>query len=161
MSWRYWTGLAQPLHYGPRMRELRYAIRQLLRSPGYAIVAITTLALGMGATTAFFSVLYGVVLRPPAYPDAGRLVSLVNGRPETEGDGERFAQAELVDIRARQRAFSAIGAAGLGRMTLNGAHDGDGYAERVKVADVTAELFPVLGIPAAIGRTFTLSLIHI
>ncbi len=136
------------------MRELRYAIRQLLRSPGYAIVAILTLALGMGATTAFFSVLYGAVLRPPPYPDAGRLVSLVNARPETEDDGERFARAELVDIRSRQRAFSAIGAAALGRMTLNGASDGDGFAERVKVSDVTPELFTVLGIPAAIGRTF-------
>jgi putative ABC transport system permease protein len=138
-----------------RMRELRYAIRQLLRSPGYAIVAVLTLALGMGATTAFFSVLYGVVLRPPPYPEAERLVSLLNTRPETQGDGDRFAQAEIVDIRSRQRAFSAIGAAALGRMTLNGASDGDGFAERVKVSDVTAELFPVLGIKAALGRTFT------
>jgi len=137
------------------MRELRYAVRQLLRAPGYAIVAVVTLALGMGATTAFFSVLYGVVLRPPPYPDAGRLVSLLNTRPETQGDGDRFAQAEIVDVRSRQRAFSAIGAAALGRMTLNGATDGDGFAERVKVSDVTAELFAVLGVPAAIGRTFT------
>ena len=51
-----------------RMRELRYAIRQLVSAPGYALVAVLTLALGMGATTAFFSVLYGVVLRPPDYP---------------------------------------------------------------------------------------------
>ena len=65
------------------MRELRYAIRQIVRSPGYTVVAVLTLALGMGATTTFFSVLYGVVLRPPDYPDAGRLVSLVNARPET------------------------------------------------------------------------------
>jgi putative ABC transport system permease protein len=137
------------------MRELRYAARQLVRSPGYAIVAVLTLALGMGATTAFFSVLYGVVLRPPAYPDADRLVSLVNARPETVGDGDRFARAELADIQARQRAFSAIGAAALGRMTLNAAGDGDGFAERVKVADVTPDLFTVLGVPAARGRTFT------
>jgi predicted permease len=136
------------------MRELRYAARQLLRSPGYTIVSVVTLALGMGATTAFFSVLYGVVLRPPAYPDADRLVSLVNARPETAGDGERFARAEVVDIRARQRTLSSIAAAGLGRMTLNGASDGDGFAERVKVADVTPDLFDVLGVPAAHGRTF-------
>jgi predicted permease len=137
------------------MRELRYAARQLLRSPGYTIVAVLTLALGMGATTAFFSVLYGVVLRPPAYPGAERLVSLVNARPETAGDGERFSRAEIVDIRARQRALSAIAAAGLGRMTLNGTGAGDGFAERVKVADVTPNLFDVLGVPAALGRTFT------
>jgi hypothetical protein len=131
------------------MRELRYAIRQLVRSPGYAVVAVLTLALGMGATIAFFSVLYGVVLRPPDYPDAGALVSLVNTRPETAGDGERFARAELADIQSRQRTFSAIGGAALGRMTLNGSSDGDGFAERVKVSDVTPEVFGILGVPAA------------
>jgi putative ABC transport system permease protein len=137
------------------MRELRYAIRQVVRSPGYTVVAVLTLALGMGATTAFFSVLYGVVLRPPDYPDAGRLVSLVNARPETAGDGDRFSRPEVADIVARNRAFSAIGAAVLGRMTLNGASDGDGFAERVKVSDVTPQVFGVLGVPAALGRTFT------
>jgi predicted permease len=137
------------------MRELRYAVRQIIRSPGYTVVAVLTLALGMGATTAFFSVLYGVVLRPPDYPDAGRLVSLVNARPETDGDGDRFSRAELADVRARQRAFSAIGGAALGRMTLNGATEGDGFAERVKVSDVTPEVFGVLGVKAALGRTFT------
>jgi putative ABC transport system permease protein len=136
-----------------RMRELRYAIRQLVSAPGYTVVAVLTLALGMGATTAFFSVLYGVVLRPPDYPDANGIVSLVNARPETVGDGDRFAGAELVDVRARARAFSAIGAATLGRMTLNG--EGDDFAERVKVSDVTPEVFGVLGVPAALGRTFT------
>ena len=84
-----------------RMRELRYAVRQLVRSPGYTLVAVLTLALGMGATTAFFSVLYGVVLRPPDYPDPGRLVSLINARPETVGDGDRFSRAEFVDVRTR------------------------------------------------------------
>ena len=83
------------------MRELRYAIRQLVSAPGYAVVAVLTLALGMGATTAFFSVLYGVVLRPPDYPDANGIVSLINARPETVGDGDRFARAELIDVRSR------------------------------------------------------------
>jgi predicted permease len=137
------------------MRELRYAIRQLVRSPGYTVVAVLTLALGMGATLAFFSALYGVVLRPPDYPDAGRLVSLINARAETVGDGERFSRAEIVDVATRQRAFTAIGAAAIGRRTLNGATDGDGFAERVKVSDATPELFTVLGVPAALGRTFT------
>jgi predicted permease len=137
------------------MSELRYAIRQLVRAPGYAVVAVLTLALGMGATTAFFSVLYGVVLRPPDFPDGDRLVSLVNARPETAGDGERVARAEFADIRARQRTFAAVGAASLGRMTLNGDRDGDGFAERVKVSDVTPEVFTVLGVSPALGRTFT------
>src|SRR5262245_2008037 len=137
------------------MRELRYAVRQLVTSPGYTIVAVLTLALGMGATTAFFSVLYGVVLKPPAYPDAGRLVSLMNTRLETAGNGERFSRAEIVDIGARQRAFTAIGVAALGRMTLNGVAAGDGFAERVKVSDMSPEMFDVLGVRAAQGRTLT------
>ena len=137
------------------MRELRYAIRQLVRSPGYTVVAVLTLALGMGATMAFFSALYGVVLRPPDYPDAERLVSLINARPETDGDGERLSRAELVDIRARQRAFTAIAGASLGRMTINASTDGDGFAERVKVSDVTPNLFAVLGVQPVLGRAFT------
>ncbi|HWJ56285.1 MAG TPA: ABC transporter permease, partial [Vicinamibacterales bacterium] len=135
------------------MRELRYAIRQLVSAPGYTIVAVLTLALGMGATTAFFGVLYGVVLRPPPYPGADRIVSLINARPETVGDGDRFARAELVDVRSRARAFSAIGGATLGRMTLNG--DEGGFAERVKYSEVSPEVFDVLGVPPALGRTFT------
>ena len=137
------------------MRDLRYALRQLAHSPGYTVVAVLTLTLGMGATTAFFSVLYGAVLRPPAYPDAGRLVSLVSTRPETVEDGERLARGEVADIQARQRAFTAIGAATLGRATLNAEGDGDGFAERVKVSDATAGVFTALGVPAALGRTFT------
>jgi putative ABC transport system permease protein len=138
----------------PAMRDLRYALRQLLASPGYTAVASLTLALGMGATTAFFSVLYGVVLAPPPYPDGARLASLVNTRPETAGDGERLSRAEMRDILARQRAFSSLGAAALGRMTLDAA-GGGAFAERIKVSDVTPEVFAALGIPAALGRTFT------
>jgi predicted permease len=136
------------------MRDLRYALRQLARSPGYTAVAVLTLALGMGATTAFFSVLYGVALRPPPYPDAMRLVSLTSTRPETIGDGERLSRAEVADIRARARAFTALGAASLGRATLN-ASGGDALAERVKVSDATPDVFTALGIPAQRGRTFT------
>ena len=63
------------------MIDIRYALRQLVRSPGFAAVALLTLTLGMGANTAFFSVLYGVVLRQPPYPDAERLVTLHNRWP--------------------------------------------------------------------------------
>jgi predicted permease len=137
------------------MRDLRYAIRQLAHAPGYTVTAVLTLMLGMGATTAFFSVLYGAVLRPPAFPDGSRLASLTSTRVETEEDGERLARREVADIQARQRAFTAIGAAALGRMTLNATDGTEGFAERVKVSDATADVFTVLGVPAAIGRTFT------
>ena len=88
-------------------------------------------------------------------PTPDGLVSLINARPETVGDGERFARAEVADVAGAPADVLGIGGAALGRMTLNGASDGDGFAERVKVSDVTPEVFGVLGVPAALGRTFT------
>ena len=69
------------------MPDFRYALRQLVRSPGFTAVALLTLTLGMGANTAFFSVLYGVVLRQPPYPGAERLVSLHNVWAREVGNG--------------------------------------------------------------------------
>jgi putative ABC transport system permease protein len=97
------------------MRDLRLAVRLLTRAPGFAFIAILTLALGMGANTAFFSVLYGVVLAEPPYPDAGRLVSIRHVRSDTSVPDSRLARAEVRDIRERARAFEGIAAADLDR----------------------------------------------
>src|SRR3990170_4999984 len=112
------------------MRDFRYAIRQLLRSPGFSVVALLTLTLGMGANTAFFSVLYGVVLRQPPYPAAEALVSLHNLRDGKIDNGGRLSRPEVRDYRERQRAFEGIAAADLGRMTLTSTA-ADAFAERV------------------------------
>jgi putative ABC transport system permease protein len=135
------------------MRELRYAFRQLVQAPGFAIVATITLMLGMGATIAFFSVLEGVVLRQP-YPGAERLLTLENRRLDGPAEGGRLARAEVVDYRQRLRAIDQIAAWDLGRQTLTAAGDSEGFAERVKVAGVTPNLFPVLGVAPARGRAF-------
>jgi putative ABC transport system permease protein len=140
------------------MLDLRYALRQLLRSPGFTAVALLTLTLGMGANTAFFSVLYGVVLRQAPYPDAERLVSLHNvwlsgiGKSGDIGNGGLLSRAEVRDYQERQRAFEGIAASDLGRMTLTPTHDGDAPAERVKVSRVTANLFSLLGVAPTRGR---------
>ncbi len=101
----------------------------------------------MGATTAFFSVLYGVVLRPPDYPGAEPARQPRERRPETVGNGDRLLASRG---RRRRGRFSGrcrqIGAAGLGRQTLTAAGDSDGFAERVKVSGVTPEVFRVLGV---------------
>jgi putative ABC transport system permease protein len=136
-----------------RMRELRYAIRQLVRAPGYAAVAALTLTLGMGATIAFYSVLDGVVLRQP-YPGAERLLTLENRRLDAPANGGRLARAEVVDYRERLRAIDQIAAWDLGRQTLTAAGGSDGFAERVKVSGVTPNLFPILGVAPARGRGF-------
>src|SRR5690349_9027400 len=125
------------------MRDLRFAVRLLTRAPGFALVAILTLALGMGANTAFFSVLYGVVLAQPPYPDAVRLVSIRHVRTDNDLIETRLSRAEVRDLRERTRAFasSGIAAADLGRMTLTATGEGEGLAERVKVSHVTPNLF--------------------
>jgi putative ABC transport system permease protein len=135
------------------MRDLRLAVRLLTRAPGFAFIAILTLALGMGANTAFFSVLYGVVLAEPPYPDAGRLVSIRHVRSDTSVPDSRLARAEVRDIRERARAFEGIAAADLGRATLTATGEGEGLADRVKVSRVTPNLFSVLGVSAMRGRT--------
>ena len=134
------------------MLELRYALRQLTRTPAYAVVAVLTLTLGMGAATVFFSALYGVALQQPPYPNAKRLVSVHNRLGDEPGNGGRLSRAEFRDYRERQRAFEGLAASDLGRMTLTAVNAGDGLAERVKVSRMTANLFPLLGVAPALGR---------
>src|SRR5688572_15235269 len=136
------------------MRDLRFAVRLLTRAPGFAFIAILTLALGMGANTAFFSVLHGVVLAEPPYPDAAQLVSIRHVRADTSVPDSRLSRAEVRDVRERARTFQGVAAAALGRATLTATGEGEGLAERVKVSEVTPNLFDVLGVRAIRGRTF-------
>lgn len=133
------------------MSDLRYALRQLRRSPGFTAIAILTLALGMGANTAFFSILYGVALRQPPYPGAERLVTIHNVSAGDVANGGRLSRAEFRDYQERQRAFEGIAASDLGRMTLTSA-SGTALADRVKVSGVTPNLFSILGVSPARGR---------
>jgi putative ABC transport system permease protein len=133
------------------MQQLRYAARQLGLSPGFTLVAVLTLVLGMGANSAFFSVLYGVVLRQPPYPGADRLVRVQNLSAGETANGGTLSRAELLDYRARQRVFEGLAASKWGRATLVS----DGGAERVKVANVTANMFDLLRVTPARGRAFS------
>jgi putative ABC transport system permease protein len=144
--------MARALHPRRAMLDLRYALRQLVRSPGFTAVALLTLSLGMGANTAFFSVLYGVVLQQPPFPGAERLVTLHNVWADAVANGGRLSRAEFLDYQERQRAFEGIAASDLGRMTLTPTGGGEAFAERVKVSRVTANLFPILGVAPARGR---------
>lgn len=125
------------------------ALRSLLKSPGFTLVAVLTLALGIGANTTFFSVLYGVVLRGLPYPHGAELVAVRNLGETAANDG-RISPAELRDYRAHQRSLVGLGAYSLGRVTL-GLADG---AERVVQTRITANLFPLLGVQPAQGRHF-------
>src|SRR5947209_12497957 len=88
------------------LADLRYAIRTLAKRPGFALVAILTLALGIGASTAIFSVLDAVLLRPLPYPNQERIVEL--RELDEKGHGMSFAQPNFDDLRSRNHTFDAV-----------------------------------------------------
>ena len=133
------------------MNHLRLAIRSLAKSPGFTAVAALTLALGLGATTAFFSVLYGVVLREPPYPNAGQLYHVYNRSESGAANGGRLSLAEYLDYRTRQKSLAGLGVSVSGRTTLNS----DQSAERVLITRISANLLPLLGVLPTQGRNFT------
>ena len=130
------------------LRDLRYALRNLRQRPGFTAVAVLTLALGIGANSAIFSVVNGVLLRPLPYRAPDELTILRGG-----WDGHPDAAlslAEYWDFKERQRTLAGMGAYADGSLTLTGS----GAPERLDAGFVTADLLPVLGVPPAIGRGF-------
>src|SRR5438093_9183964 len=131
------------------MNDLKFAIRQLLKNPGFTAVAVLTLALGIGANTAIFSVVNAVLLRPLPYPEPGQLAQL-----DTAQSGKAstlISSATFVEVKAQSRSLARIAAYSGGDMTLTGA----GSAERIVAGAVTADFFPLLGVQPALGRNFT------
>ncbi|HEY7112574.1 MAG TPA: ABC transporter permease [Thermoanaerobaculia bacterium] len=126
------------------LQDLRYGLRLLRRSPGFAAVAVGTLALGIGANTAILSVVDAILLRPLPYRDAGSLVAiLMHGTgPVTPGN--------FLDWGARSRSFESMGAADLWSANLTG---GDN-PEKVAALRMTPEIFPMLGVRPSLGRFF-------
>jgi len=136
-----------------RVRDLRIALRSLARRPGFAIVSGVTLALGIGATTAVYTVVDAVLLRPLPYPDSDRLVRVFETFPEQGVDRNPVTAGNFGDWRREDRIFEALAAWTHGAADLTGAA---GEApERVPFANVTASFFRVLGVAPRIGRTWT------
>ena len=132
-------------------QDLRYAMRSLLRAPGFAIVAILTLALGIGANTAMFTVVNGVLLRPLPLHDEGTLF-VVSHEPaqSTFISQPGMADDEYVEYRRLTRAFSQTTTFSGGPVTLTDA----GEPVRIPANNVTTTFFSVLGVAPAIGRSF-------
>lgn len=124
---------------GDLAQDLRIALRGFRRAPGFATVAILTLALGIGANTAIFSVVDAVLLRPLPYRDPHELVSVWGS-----------TQGEVLRIGELSRSYRALGAHRSESISLSG----EGEPERIDGASATAGLFATLGVPAAMGRTF-------
>jgi putative ABC transport system permease protein len=135
------------------LHDVRFAFRLLAKSPGFTAIAVLTLALGIGANTAIFSVVNGVLLRPLPFRDPSRLVLIAekSSFPVISTSYENY-----LDWRDQSHSFESMEATRGGAITLTGAGD----PERLNVRMVTAGLFSLLGINAHLGRTFLLEEDH-
>ncbi|HEX8073336.1 MAG TPA: ABC transporter permease [Pyrinomonadaceae bacterium] len=126
---------------GTLWQDLHYAVRMLAKHPGFTAAAVLTLALGIGANTAIFSVVNAVLLRPLPYAEPGRLVTMRSNQ----------SLPDLEDIKAQSQSFAALG--GAVKQALD--YTGEGEPLQVQAQLVNADLFDALGVPARLGRTIT------
>src|SRR3954470_20422821 len=131
------------------MNDLKYALRTLIRSPAFTAVAVLTLALGIGASTAIFSVLDAVLLRPLPYPNQERIVEL--RELDEKGHGMSFAEPNFNDLAARQHSFEALAK----YSAFPDAIVGGSEPVRANVCAVSPDFFPVLGVTPVVGRVLT------
>ena len=132
------------------LQDVRYGLRKLRRSPGFTILAVLTLALGIGANTAVFSLVYGVLLRPLSYPHADRLVTPAWSYGGSGGLQSNVSVKSYEFWRDNSRVFESLAAYSEGGFNLSGA----GEPERISAQYVSANFFPTLGVRPAFGRNF-------
>jgi len=134
--------------------DLRFAIRQLRKSPGFTATAVAMLAFGIGATTAIFSIVEGVLLRPLPFPDPARLVVLADKLQGANLDGSGEAGTTAPDIRAYTRgthSFDSLGGYTSAAYELSGI----GEPAQVNAAKLTSGVLPALAVAPLLGRVFT------
>jgi MacB-like periplasmic core domain len=136
--WIWWDNLKQ---------DIRFGLRTLRRSPAFTAVAVLTLALGIGANSAIFSVVYAVMLRPLPYSDPSRLVMLWQTFPKEGWPEVPFSAADFVDLQKQNRVFQDTAAIFLDKPDYN--LTGQGEPERVFGVAVSANLFALLGARGA------------
>jgi predicted permease len=134
------------------LQDVRYGVRVLRKNPGFSLLVVLTLGLGIGANTAIFSVVYGVLLRPLPYTHGGRLV-VVHQRAHGQSPDIPFSYKELVDYREQTQTLDAL----VEYHSMQFLLLGDDSAERVQTAVVSANFFDVLGVKPLLGRTFLAS----
>jgi predicted permease len=138
---------------GPLLQDIRYGFRGLAKSPGFTVVALLSLAIGISANTAIFSIVNTLLLRPLPYKDAKRLVILWNRSPGLGITEDWFSTAQYFDIKTGHHGFEDVAIAIGGNENLTG----DGKPERVGTIHVSSNLLPMLGVIAAEGRLFVSS----
>jgi putative ABC transport system permease protein len=132
------------------MSDLRYALRQLWKSPAFSIIAIATLALGIGANTAIFSVVYGVLLRPLGFAEADQLMAINESNPQQDSEPTELSYLNLLDLQKQNKSFEQIAAYHSGSYVV----EFHGEPSRVTGSAVSANFFPMLRIEPEEGRTF-------
>ena len=132
------------------LKDIRYGVRGLWKRPGFTAVAVLTLALGIGANTAIFSVVNAVLLRPLQFRDPERLVMIWEDATFAGFPRNTPAPANYVDWKTQTQSFEDVAASAESTFNLTG----DGDPERVTAYQVTANFFPLFGVAPALGRTF-------
>jgi len=133
-------------------QDIRYGLRFLRKSPGFTAVALLTLALGIGANTAIFSVVYGVLLRPLPYQDPSRLIVLHETTPKVGTVGVSYPN--FLDWRAQTRAFSQMAAVVSVELNLAGLGSGSDQPENISGSVVSSDFLSMLGVRPMLGRDF-------
>jgi len=137
---------------GSVIQDVRFALRSLIRNPGFSAVAILTLGLGIGANVGIFSVVHGVLLRPLPYPDSQELVYMAHSAVDGSYEFNVHTPGNFFDWQARSRSFSAMAAFRYTRATVLA----DGRAPvQILGVESAGSLFDVLQVPPLRGRTFT------
>jgi predicted permease len=133
--------------------DVRYGLRSLRRSPGFTMIVVLTLALGIGANSAMFSVINAVLLRPLPFPNAPELADLCARSTLFDFEHLGVSLPDIADLRAAGKSFSNLSPYRLSSKELTG----EGKPERIEGADVSEDFFPDLGIKPLLGRTFVSS----
>src|SRR5260370_23245608 len=132
--------------------ELRYAVRGLMRDPGFAAMVVLSLAVGIGANTAIFSLVNGVLLRPPGYPEPDRLMTISQVAPKLLKSYPALP-VNIAIYREWRRQLTSFEHLGIGRASAFNM-TGSGQPEQLRGAGVSANMFTVLGVQPQIGRSF-------
>jgi len=132
------------------LQDMRFAFRMLRKNPGFTAVAVLTLALGIGANTAIFSVVYAVLLKPLPYAESNQLFNVFETRPQDGITGTGWSYANFVELRGQNRIFSEMAGSQKHQLTLTGR----GEPSVVNTSVVTPELFSLFGEKPLAGRMF-------
>ncbi|HEX4321716.1 MAG TPA: ABC transporter permease [Acidobacteriaceae bacterium] len=144
-----WTGVELFL------RDLRFGFRALLRSPGFAIVAILVMALGIGANVALFTVVHSVLLKPLPFRDPDQLIAITEAGGDVSPD-HPVAAGMFAEWKRQNRSFTDLALVGDAEFNFSaGSHTGEQLAERLHGTNCSWNLFSVLGVQPALGRSFT------